>query len=98
MKNPDNVALNELMKQVQTNKVTNNVGSSTNIVSLPSHASDDCIGFSDIPIMKVSSDLKATKPTGSAFISAKISIGRSSKQINANVCIDTGADITLHSC
>ena len=70
--------------------------SKSNILSMPDDVSDDGIGISDIPIMKISSELKtAKKPMGSAYIHVKMSIGRSSKVAEVYVCIDTGADLTL---
>jgi len=68
----------------------------TNVLEMPDHTSDDGIGLSDIKIMKLSSDDKtAKKPLGSAYIHVKMSIGRSNKQSDVYICIDTGADITI---
>ena len=68
----------------------------SNLLELPDNTSDNGIGISDIPIMKISSDEKtAKKPLGSAYIHIKMSIGRSSKQADVYICIDTGADITI---
>ena len=70
--------------------------SKSNILSMPDDVSDDVIGMSDIPIMKVSSEDKtAKKPMGSAYIHVQMSIGKSVKQADVYVCIDTGADLTL---
>ena len=38
---------------------------------------------------------KSSKPKGSAYISIKMSIGSSKQLVDANVCVDTGADFTL---
>ena len=68
----------------------------SNLLELPDDTSDNGIGISDIPIMRISSDEKtAKKPLGSAYIHIKMSIGRSSKQADVYICIDTGADITI---
>ena len=68
----------------------------SNILEMPDNTSDDGIGLSDIPIMKVSSDNKtAKKPMGSAYIHTKMSIGKSNKVSDVYVCIDTGADLTI---
>jgi hypothetical protein len=68
----------------------------SNILEIPDNSSDDCIGISDIPIMKISSDkVTAKKPLGSAYINTKMSIGRSNKKSHVYVCIDTGADLTI---
>ena len=67
-----------------------------NILEMPDNSSDNIIGISDIPIMKISNESKvAKKPMGSAYIHTKMSIGRSSKQADVYICIDTGADLTL---
>ena len=95
MTNPDNIVLSELMKPSKMINSSKGIETKSNILSLPSHDSEDFIGYSDIPIMKICSDMKATKPIGSAFISVKISVGKSNKSVEAHVCIDTGADITL---
>ena len=61
----------------------------SNILEMPDNTSDDGIGLSDIPIMKVSSDNKtAKKPMGSAYIHTKMSIGKSNKVSDVYVCID----------
>ena len=63
---------------------------------MPDNTSDDGIGLSDIPIMRVSNDNEVTKkPLGSAYIHTKMSIGKSNKQSEVYVCIDTGADLTI---
>jgi len=68
----------------------------SNILEIPDSTSDDGIGLSDIPIMRVSNDDKITKkPTGSAYVHAQMSIGRSNQKSDVYVCIDTGADITI---
>ena len=67
-----------------------------NILEMPDDTSDNGIGLSDIPIMKISSDEKtAKKPIGSAYIHIKMSIGKSNKKSDVYICIDTGADITI---
>jgi hypothetical protein len=68
----------------------------SNILEIPDNSSDDCVGISDVPIMKISSDnVTAKKPLGSAYIHTKMSIGRSNKKSDVYVCIDTGADLTI---
>jgi hypothetical protein len=55
---------------------------------MPDDTSDNGIGFSDIPIMKISSDEKtAKKPIGSAYIHIKMSIGKSNKKSDVYICI-----------
>ena len=67
-----------------------------NILEMPSNSSDDGVGLSDIPIMKVSNESKITKkPMGSAYIHTQMSIGKSNKKSDVYVCIDTGADLTI---
>ena len=84
-------------KPLETDKVLNSeVLEEPNILEMPESTSDDGIGFSDIPIMKISSDDKTTKkPKGSAYIHTQMSIGRSDKKSDVYVCIDTGADMTI---
>jgi len=89
-----NIAFIEVNSQ-NLRKVTDN-SEESNILELPDDSSDNCIGVSDIPIMKVSSDDKtAKKPMGSAYIHTQMSIGRSSRRSDVYVCIDTGADLTI---
>jgi len=79
----------------------------SNLLSLPSNVTDDQIGISDIPIMKVSGSqsslsslssvqpITANKPHGSAFVRIKLSLGKSKIQVDAKLNVDTGADMTL---
>ena len=71
-------------------------GSGSNIKSLPSQVSDDPIGYSDIPlegqVLRVPS---ASKPQGSAYVSVKMSLGNSKEMVDADLCVDTGADFTV---
>ena len=58
----------------------------SNLLEMPDNTSDNGIGISDIPIMKISSEEKtAKKPLGSAYIHIKMSIGRSSKQADVQI-------------
>jgi len=78
----------------------------SNLLSLPSNITDENIGISDIPIMKVSGSQSSlstlssvppitAKPRGSAFVNVKLSLGKSNIQVDAKLNVDTGADITL---
>ena len=81
--------------KIDKNKVSE-ILEEPNILEMPDNSSDNIIGISDIPIMKISNEEKvAKKPMGSAYIHTKMSIGRSSKQAEVYICIDTGADLTI---
>ena len=92
-----NIPVNSDTKPLETDKILNSeMLEEPNILEMPEDTSDDGIGFSDTPIMKISSDDKTTKkPKGSAYIHTQMSIGRCNKKSDVYVCIDTGADITI---
>jgi len=89
--NPTNISLEDKNSKECDDKLEDD----SNLLIMPENSSDDGIGISEIPIMKVSSDEKTTKPIGSAYIYIQMSIGKSNRKVDASVCIDTGADITL---
>ncbi len=75
--------------KIDKNKVSE-ILEEPNILEMPDNSSDNIIGISDIPIMKISNEEKvAKKPMGSAYIHTKMSIGRSSKQAEVYICRGT---------
>ena len=62
--------------------------------------SDEIIGISDVPIFKINKVEIGTdpKPIGSAYILINMSVIEAPElKVNARVCVDTGADMTICS-
>jgi len=85
--------LKELTKEKEDNE------SST--LDFNSLISDEVIGITDIPIFrinKVGSGTAEPKPIGSAYILINMSATEAPElRVNARVCVDTGADMTICS-
>ena len=92
---PDENPTNNSLEDKNSKECSDIMENDSNMLAMPESSSDDGIGVSEIPIMKVSGEVKTTKPIGSAYIQIQMSIGKSNKRVDASVCIDTGADITL---
>ena len=92
---PDKNPTNDSLEDKNSKECSDIMENDSNMLAMPESSSDDGIGVSEIPIMKVSGEVKTTKPIGSAYIQIQMSIGKSNKRVDASVCIDTGADITL---
>ena len=70
------------------------------MLKLDSLISDEIIGISDVPIFKINKIEIGIdpKPMGSAYILINMSVIEAPElKVNARVCVDTGADMTICS-
>jgi hypothetical protein len=84
----------------QNDEEINNKDENSSLLKYDSLISDDIIGISDEPIFKINKvEMEADlKPIGSAYILNNMSIIEALElRVNARVCVDTGADMTICS-
>ena len=72
----------------------------SSLLNFDSLISDEVIGISDVPIFKINKiEIGVdSKPIGSAYILINMSVTEAPElKVNARVCVDTGADMTICS-
>ncbi len=72
----------------------------SSLLNFDSLISDEVIGISDVPIFKINKIEIGVdpKPIGSAYILINMSVIEAPElKVNARVCVDTGADMTICS-
>ena len=82
---PDENPISNSLEDKNSKECSDILENDSNMLDMPEISSDHGIGISEIPIMKVSGEVKTTKPIGSAYIQIQMSIGKSSKKVDGQM-------------